>query len=111
MVRRNKGALRNEQETDCSWHAAPCIANTESVYLRFYSPVPNESVGSSSFINIYTHLIFWGEIVHHNTMVCGYYGSGWLDHASYPMISGGEGDFIHNLTVVGDGRFEGFLQK
>lgn len=61
-----------------------------------------------NFINIYTQLIYGGSIIHNNTLSCGYYGSGWLDHGSFPMISNGRGDFIHNLNIVGDGEFAGF---
>jgi len=61
-----------------------------------------------NFINIYTQLIYGGSIIHNNTLSCGYYGSGWLDHGSFPMTSNGQGDFIHNLNVVGDGEFAGF---
>jgi len=61
-----------------------------------------------NFINIYTQLIYGGSIIHNNTLSCGYYGSGWLDHGSFPMTSNGQGDFIHNLNIVGDGEFAGF---
>jgi hypothetical protein len=61
-----------------------------------------------NFINIYTQLIYGGSIIHNNTLSCGYCGSGWLDHGSFPMTSNGQGDFIHNLNVVGDGEFAGF---
>jgi hypothetical protein len=61
-----------------------------------------------NFINIYTQLIYGGSIIHNNTLSCGYYGSGWLDHGSFPMTSNGQGDFVHNLNVVGDGEFTGF---
>ncbi len=61
-----------------------------------------------NFINIYTQLIYGGSIIHNNTLSCGYYGSGWLDHGSFPMTSNGQGDFIHNLNVVGDGELAGF---
>ena len=61
-----------------------------------------------NFINIYTQLIYGGSIIHNNTLSCGYYGSGWLDHGSFPMTSNGQDDFIHNLNIVGDGEFAGF---
>lgn len=61
-----------------------------------------------NFINIYTQLIYGGSIIHNNTLSCGYYGSGWLDHGSFPMISNGQGDFVHNLNVIGNGEFTGF---
>jgi hypothetical protein len=61
-----------------------------------------------NYVNIYTQLIYGGSIIHNNTLSCGYYGSGWLDHGSFPMTSNGQGDFIHNLNVVGNGEFAGF---
>jgi len=61
-----------------------------------------------NFVNIYTQLIYGGSIVHNNTLSCGYFGSGWLDHGSFPMTSNGQDDFVHNLDVVGDGEFTGF---
>jgi hypothetical protein len=61
-----------------------------------------------NFINVYAQLIYGGSIIHNNTLSCGYYGSGFLDHGSFPMTSNGQGDFIHNLNVVGDGEFAGF---
>jgi hypothetical protein len=61
-----------------------------------------------NYVNIYTQLIYGGSIIHNNTLCCGYYGSGWLDHGQYPMTSNGQGDFIHNLSVAGEGEFTGF---
>lgn len=63
---------------------------------------------SCNYVNMYVQLIYGGEIIHDNTVCCGYYGAGWLDHGSYPMMSNGQGDFIRNLSVVGDGEMSGF---
>lgn len=63
---------------------------------------------SCNYVNMYVQLIYGGEIIHDNTVCCGYYGAGWLDHGSYPMMSNGQGDFIRNLSVVGDGEVSGF---
>jgi len=90
---------------NCSW------INVENTDIEAPTDGRCIRLDNSRYVNVYVHLIFWGEIIHHNTLACGYYGSGWLDHAGYPMTSDGEGDFIHNLTMVGDGRVDGFLQK
>jgi hypothetical protein len=99
----------SDLSTSCSLHM------NNSAWITIHAAdfeYPNDGkmirLDNCNYVNIYTQLIYGGSIIHNNTLCCGYYGSGWLDHGQYPMTSNGRGDFIHNLSVGGDGEVTGF---